>query len=1367
LTSVFEPAAQAQVLLDGEVVGYTDSQGTLVYRRHLPPVVAHNGVEGESAPEPRTNLLVRWRGLERAVSFPAVGRARRTDSPVIYVHTDRGYYNPGQTVHVRALAWRLHGDYQPLADREVELQLRDTLSRRLMGGGMMRTDEAGIATFDLPLPPHAREGQYQLVALHGRERAVAELRVERFLPSMIDIAANAGRFVTPNQEGLTIGVTLGYFGGGAFESGQLQLALAYQGDELHRQDMTVQGAGPHQIVLDAEGLERLHQRVQPGAVVELVLTVRDGQERQGQFVHPLRYVAHRYQATIELDRTRYGPGEAVQAAVRVVDLDQVPLRNREIRLEVPSLRGPLRAPTDDAGLARFSFPMPRLSGDGPHRLRASMADVDGPLTSVRLPLEPALPMQAHVAEAVVAEGRPVTLEVLFPGDVTPVESVVHGDVTDSSGAIVHSFVVPVEQEGRRFVARGEFPAPTWGTLLLSLYCVGRRGSDVGVLTAGRDLTAHPARELQVRLTGIADSVPPGQSLEVGVEISTRAGQPSQSTLGVSVVDESALALLDPLTRSPIDHFYRAPPRVTSAADQGLTWPVLHRTWGLEQHDICWPPRFGFHPGLSRRRPVRPNQPDEPSEASGGLADWQRSRRAAAAVVSPGEGREAPESGDEAPRLVLRTDFAEPALWLPRLPAISGRGRFTVELPDRISHQRITVVASDAAGGVGVGRATVQVRQPLYVSSDLPASLVEGDVVRAAVAVRNLSDSSQRVQVSLESAELEVQRGTHEVAVPAGGGTVVHFALRAPRVGEASYRVTAQAAGYRAVDEGTLEVHPRGRPVVETYQGLATAGRPFAGSLVVNEQASHRRVGMLVSLPTVMPALQAMVSLLEQPAFGPDLAASRVLAATAIFRYLVARGSLDQDRRSEMLTRFGETNLALLMSQNSDGGWGWFWTPRSVPHLSAFVLRALLELRDLDLPVPDEAVIRATEFLLSTIGDDGFADLSGLEPWVRPSESLRWIGTAEIFELLTALPPAAQRGQYRQVVDGLSQRFRSYLQESEPEPLTLALGLLGLYRLHQRAGQPTGGQATAAVAVAPRVDGDGDGSAMPEELVMGAQRLVGLIPPPSGQGSDHLPFGGPLEALARVLEALAQLAPAGFDAERPGALHLLLSLRDSQGQWGDARTTAQAIRALLLLNPGAGDQGGALVVRVDGREVHRVLVDPRTPLASALALRSVELHDVPPGAPYLEVHYNGRLHALVTLELCQWSSDAQGDPSGAMLISRRVPPRLRLGGAGQLSLIIRADRPLGPLIIEQPIPAVVAAVPASLEALVAAGRIAGYELTDDAVALHLVGGAENELSFSVVGVREGAASLPPARARFLGTPLNDAETDSSGIVVRAR
>ena len=1343
----FEPAGDAEVYLGKNLIGRTDEHGAFAYRQR--PSGDGRGTAG--------NLTVRWQGKMAFVDFRSNSRTGSFEEPVIYVYTDRGYYNPGQTIHVRALAWRLRADYEPLRQQEIRLELVNE-EGRVVGGGLLRTDEWGIATTEIRLPSHAREGRYKLAASHGRERAEADIQIERFLPPSISIEHDLGRYLTPRVKNLEVNLEVGYFSGGRFDAGNLDVIAKVGSDEVHRETHALKGSGPYAVDL-ATLLGNVHGSAQLETPVEITFEVSDDQGRRDRVRRRLRYVRNPFKAVIELDRTRYATGDTVQAMVRLVDLDNVPVREKTITLSGACLAEPIEGRTDESGVAQLSFEIP--PGDSSGTLEARVLEVDGTIASSMLSVQAQLPMVSSIEKTVISERAEVPVVVRFPAKVVPEAGVVHGDVTDSSGSIVHSFTLPVVGEGAERTARGVFEAPSWGSVLLNLYCIGRLGDDdVGLLTDGQSLVVHPGRELEIIFDGVPNQAAPGKSFSAKVRVIRRDGKALDTMLGVSVVDSAVLSLLDPLERSPIDRFYNPERRVlASTGSQTLTWPVVSRNWGASRQDIGWPPHFGFHSGLTEGRlgkAVFSGCGGGARSASGGYDEEDEAvaaspADAAAGVPARAGGADGPgEPGGGSPRIVLRTNFSETSLWRPRLPAPGGHGTFDVELPDSITRHRVTVVATDQEGGIGIGTREVDVNQTLHVRAVVPASMSEGDQIEIPVVVRNLSDEGDEVRVTLDSDELQVSSPNQKTLTVGPGATETAWFMVAGRVpGKASYEATAVGTAIIDIERRDFFIRPRGIPGIESFRGTTKSGEPFSASFRITSDDRYSIVRIGITLPTTIPALQGLMYLEAEDRPGLDPSASRALANAAVFRYLRDRDLLDTERREELQSRLGEAATVLLMSQNSDGGWGWFWDRQSHPFMSAYALRTLIELQALDFPVPSSALASAGAYLISALGDDGLYDMSAIAAWEGESDDIRLAGTADVFATLSMLPGSARPDGFRAGVRPLAERFRDYLDSISPSPLTLAHAVLGLHRIGGAVG----------------LEG------LDPELREAARRLARIRRDVHWEPGWFQAYGGTIEATAVALQVLQELDPEGYEAAQADAVQFLLSTRRSWGAWHNARSTAFAIRALMQLSPEAEERGGELIVRLDDEEVRRIEVDPADPYGSALAIRELELENVGRGHHEVVVSYDGSLPAQASIAVERWEGMLNNPPLSwvredlRLSIVRESPGDLEVGEIGELSLTLNSTGAVGPIVVEQAIPPTVVVERSSLQDDVDSRVLTRFELDDTSMRLSFEAGGQRRVVFRAYALTPGRLVISPASATAVLRPSVRAYSASSALIVQ--
>ncbi|MEM1415547.1 MAG: MG2 domain-containing protein [Myxococcota bacterium] len=1401
LSEDLDPVPGADVYLGTELVGRTDPHGAIAFRR-----------TPEADAEDTAGVLTFRSGeLSRTVAYDAFARTSSFEGRTAYVYTDRGVYQPGQTIHARAIAWSLRGEYAPMADARVEIELlRDG---RIVYGGVLETDRFGTGTLDIPLPEHAPEGRYELAAIVEDERAEADLRVERFVTPAIEIDHDLPRFVTPDVEALPYTLRLAYLAGGTFRGARLGVRLEARGRvAFELPEQRLEGAGPHALRIPEEGLARARRLARLGGRVDVVLKVTDDTGRTDEVRRMMRYERVPYRVVIELDRTQYASGDPVQANVRIVDLDAVPVRDASVDLGVGRRR--LRATTDADGIGAFRFPAPAEGLE----LEAFVADVSEAVAERWLRVEEPLPMRSSVPETVVPEDTALEVEVSFPTGTRPAESVVHADLVDSSGAILGSFLLPIEGE----VARGTLRTPSWGSVLLALWALGRRGEEVGLMTDGQNLSVTPRRSLQVTLGGLPEVAAPGAELDVELRVEDGAGRAPEGVASAALVDRGVIAMLDPLERSPVDRFYNPERKVlASTGAQTLTWPVVQRTWGQARYDVGWPSTFGWHggapapvaipPGLreARRRADEGTEHADlvellgelggawtaPTDAAGldallgdvsgvldgygggglgligtglggggtgegtiGLGNLGTIGHGAGGGSGSGYGRGGGGAGRRrggapmrrAPpvRVVLRTNFAETGGWWPALPMADGVARFQATLPDAITEQEISVVVSDAQGGIGLGRARVPVRQALHVRSDLPPALVAGDRLEVGVAARNLTDAPARVRLTLLSDDLGVEGDAQEVEVPADGTAGATFEITAGRPGPARYRVVAETLealpdGRRLRDEEqrTLYVRPAGHPESTLHAGIARRGRPFRHDVVLAEGVPAV-LRLAVTLPTVAPALADLAALAEGMHPDGSVSAARALAAAAALDHLRRRGR-DEARSAPLRAVLSRTSAALTMAQRGDGGWGRFASGESGVHATAEALEALLALERAGEHVPESVFERGAGFLEGALGSS--FDTDEVAPWEGRDEALRAALRTTAFHVLAAL-----RRDHPGIVGDVAlaraaEAAEARMQRADASPLVLARGALGFLEL---------GDMEDPVA----------GIRQPRDVARSAARRLERI--------DRLvhwepgwfeAYGGRIEAAYATLRVLDDLDDARFETARREALRFLLSTRPAWGRWHNARSTAYAIRALLLLEPAPEGDEGTIVVLMDGEELRRVEVSSRDLYATALALREVEL-PARPGTRRVEVRWDGSLRARVDLRVERWNGAAATMATGprAVGITRQLPEVVAPGAVLEARYAVDAGAEAGPLVLTQPLSPALGVERASLERLRAEERIAGFSLGPDAVRLALLG--PGSVVLPMRAYRAGEVTLPAASLRSAFHSVSEATTEAARLRV---
>ena len=1214
------PAAGARVYVNREQVGRTDGTGTLVFR--------HEGVGDDTDSfEHRSIFVVDAAERCGSASFSPFQRTKTFAVDRLFVYTDRGVFQPGETVHIRAIGWRLKHDYSPLVDAPIEFLLRSS-SGRTIAAASATTDEFGVTATDVKVPYTAGAGIYELRVAYGEERASTRLQVRRFKPPALRIEHTLGRFLLrTTRRALDFRVTVHPPASQALEWLDVQaVAKAPSGKLVARFATRVRGNGPHALSFSEKQVEKLIAATPEGDLATVELKFRDNFGREETLTRELRVTGSPYVSILELDRDEYATGDPVSVVARVSDRDSVPLRNKKLHLTLEGGPRPLVATTDQGGMARFSLQMPNKS-------REALLSIPGevqPIARTTLPWREPIPMRTELGSPVIKERQTTSVAAFFPAKFSPVERHVHMDIVDTSGAIVGSRLLAVRREKGRFVARGQFKAPSWGSMLLTFFALGRPdkaedgalfASDderpLGLFVGGQSLVVQTDRELQVTLEGLPGATRPGSPLEVRARIRDHAGQEVEASVGAALVDRNILALKDPLEITPMDRFYNPELRTLSTTGSKiLTWPVVTRNWGRRGSDsyrdrlidIALPP-FEWQDGgavASCKEHWDAQDYEAAGEAlpQGGFGAGFGSGGAALGV---GRGARV--------EITIRTRFPATSLWEPRLRGkglVDIRGRF----PDTIGEQELIVVASDKRGGVGMVRTPVRVTQPVFIEADLPAPAVVGDEVWVPAVVHNSTERPASFAVELNTEAGGKHSRSLTVASGAAGATALP--LRVNALGPTDVQVRAVGAGHDDRVVRRIDVAARGVPIARLQSATLSSAKPLRLEFDVPAIATDADASLRIDVPVITSAFVDMDGIAAIIEDQPWSLASD-LVSTSLVLDLARRNGLRSDALDELRGRAIAALALTARVQATDGSFSYWRNGKPSPFITAKVLEGLLEARRIGLPAPASTIKNAAERLAAHLDGGGLVDVSDIGWWEGQTERVRTGITAEIFDVLARLRADERRGAVGAALRRLVQRYRDYLEQDDLDLLAAGRALSALLRLGEIEADQAG-----------RV----------------AQRLVRRRDEDHFEPSWFHAYGGRVDTTLAVLEALQLADPNGHLAEKRDALAWILSTRPSWGAWHNEAGTAAALRAIALVGGAPDEVASTVVVKLDGKVVHTAHLDPKDPMLSAASLAHLDLGThIKPGRHVVEVLYNGKLRPAVSVTSRFWHTGKSGPASG--------------------------------------------------------------------------------------------------------------------------
>jgi len=681
---------------------------------------------------------------------------------------------------------------------------------------------------------------------------------------------------------------------------------------------------------------------------------------------------------------------------------------------------------------------------------------------------------------------------------------------------------------------------------------------------------------------------------------------------------------------------------------------------------------------------------------------------------------------------VRQYFPEALYWNP-LVITGADGTARVELPpaDSITDWRVTAVANTEDGRVASTTAPLRVFQPFFVEPDVPGELTRGDSLEMPVAIYNYLGATQRVRVELQpDGWLAVDGPLHrEVTLAANEVASVSFPLRAVRVGEQRLTLLARAGDVSDAVSRPVRVRPEGRPVEVVHAGRLSSRVAHRVEFPVEAVPGSRGLQVRV-LPGVMSEVaEGLEGLLQEPHGCFEQTSSTTYPNVMVLQYLkeTGRDVPEVRARAEQLILTGYQRL--LSFEVDGGGFDWFGNPPAHKVLTAY---GLMEFADMAKVVDvDDAVIRRTrEWLERQQQADGSfgTDAHALES-VRDGEGL--VRTAYIAWAML------ESGGRSAATDRAVQWLRAHEDEAR-DGYALAL-LANCYVL---ADRPTASPILSRLEAAVSRDG------ARAWWSCGTSAMYG-----SGDA-------GRMEATALAVQALMR-AGRGSGLVQPG-LDFLTSSRGSWGAWESTQATILSLRTLMAASRTRVAGRGTVEVRVNGKRHSVLAVDPE----SSDVLQVVDLGDASG-----EVELVAEGVSVAYQVVGRWNTTAPPGPAdGGLGIDVRYD-RQELSVRDLLGVDVHlrnrgAEAPM--LLADVGVPPGFTVLTGDLDALVAAGRIARYEVAGRQVLLYLRGVRGGD----AVDLRFRVKARFPLRARAGGSavyeyynPSRRAEQGGRDVIVR--
>ena len=461
----------------------------------------------------------------------------------ILLTTEKPIYQPGQTIHLRALALD-RSDHHAAARQRLTFEVEDSRGNKVFKKAT-ETDPFGVAAAEFGLADEVNLGRYHLRALMGNPEAPANsaeiaINVERYVLPKFKVAIELSAPGKKQMHGYRPGdhvagvVRANYFFGKPVERAEI-------GIKASAMDVAVFEAASVEGKTDSDGSYHFDFPLpryfagrplsQGAARVLIEATVKDSAGHSETSAKPITVSESPLLVTAVPEGGTLVPNLENQVFVLTSYADGVPAKTK---VTIHAARSAdQHVATDDGGVAVIRL-KPRA---GSETLEVSASDQEGNSTSSRLQLASRLGDEQILLRTDRALYRPgERIELRFFS--TKPRGAVYVDAV-KEGQTVLTRDLDLE-DGQAELSLPVTPEMA-GTVDFSAYIFGR---DARAIADHRLIFVQPAEELKIDTVADAPVYKPGGEARLRFRVTDSSGAGVHAALGLEVVDEAVFALAE-------------------------------------------------------------------------------------------------------------------------------------------------------------------------------------------------------------------------------------------------------------------------------------------------------------------------------------------------------------------------------------------------------------------------------------------------------------------------------------------------------------------------------------------------------------------------------------------------------------------------------------------------------------------------------------------------------------------------------------------------------------------------------------------------------------------------------------------------------
>ena len=453
----------------------------------------------------------------------------------ILLTCDKPLYQPGQTMHVRALALNM-GNRAALADAPITFEIEDARGNKVFKK-RDTLSSFGVAGAEFVLADEVNMGTFTLRAVLPDTQVEKKVRVERYvLPKYkTTLTTTKPFYLTGDTVSGTVEVR--YFFGKPVENGEVTVTV-------NTIDIGVTKLTELKGKTDASGKYTFTYTLpksfvgqpfeQGKAVVEFAGVVRDGAEHRQEVHTSVPVVKDPITLVVVPESKTLVPGVENRAWIACATPDGKPLSNQLVSIRPASKDVKYEAyttRTDDLGIATAQF----RAGKEPVTLTVETTDASGHKATASLTLQP-----SGATEGVLLRSDKTLAKVgetlRFTGLTSAKAGTLYLDIIRDKQTILTR---AESMHGGKTTIEIPITPDMTGTLQVHAYKIL---PDENIVRDTRTIVVSPADDLNIKAEADLTEYKPGGDATIRFTVTDAQKHPVLAALGIAVVDESVFAL---------------------------------------------------------------------------------------------------------------------------------------------------------------------------------------------------------------------------------------------------------------------------------------------------------------------------------------------------------------------------------------------------------------------------------------------------------------------------------------------------------------------------------------------------------------------------------------------------------------------------------------------------------------------------------------------------------------------------------------------------------------------------------------------------------------------------------------------------------